>query len=268
MVQVTDLEHQASCGPCGASAGRQEEIPEYKRLMIEFVKVLDDVQTDDQMQLKLMILANCRKRCPRLVVPMTAVFMAAEHRQPLMIEMKAGNGYEGRDAPAATPENMQSVRMAAGYSQKGKADIMRTDNIKIFPCFAEHPPKPEKMEHKDRYYQEHGFFESEIILDSSGYLIDGYTSYLLAVRYGVSHVPVRYGRRQIIRAAHRPGGKLYAWELPGILTDRIKIGDRVPVQSGRCVRVVTVAALEEYGQQAAEPLRMALRKSGRVADTV
>ncbi len=268
MAQVTDLEQQASCGPCGASAGRQEEIPEYKRLMIEFVKVLDDVQTDDQMQLKLMILANCRKRCPRLVVPMTAVFMAAEHRQPLMIKMKAGNGYEGRDAPAATPENMQSVRMAAGYSQKGKADIMRTDNIKIFPCFAEHPPKLEKMEHKDQYYQEHGFFESEIILDSSGYLIDGYTSYLLAVRYGVSHVPVRYGRRQIIRAAHRPGGKLYAWELPGILTDRIKIGDRVPVQSGRCVRVVTVAALEEYGQQAAEPLRMALRKSGRVADTV
>lgn len=92
MVQVTDLEHQASCGPCGASAGRQEEIPEYKRLMIEFVKVLDDVQTDDQMQLKLMILANCRKRCPRLVVPMTAVFMVAEHRQPLLIEMKGGAG--------------------------------------------------------------------------------------------------------------------------------------------------------------------------------
>lgn len=92
MVQVTDLEHQASCRPCGTSAGRQEVIPEYKRLMIEFVKILDDVQTDDQVQLKLMMLANCRKQCPQFLVHMTAVFMAAEHRQPLMIEMKRGSG--------------------------------------------------------------------------------------------------------------------------------------------------------------------------------
>ena len=92
MVQVTDLEHQASCRPCGAFAGRQEVIPEYKRLMIEFVKILDDVQTDDQMQLKLMMLANCRKQCPQFLVHMTAVFMVAERRQPLMIEMKRGSG--------------------------------------------------------------------------------------------------------------------------------------------------------------------------------
>ena len=129
-------------------------IPEYKRLMIEFIKILDDVQTDDQIQLKRMVLANCRKQCPQFLVHMMVVFMAAEYRQPLMIEMKAGNGYRGIEAPSATPENMQSVRMAAGYSQKGKPDIMRTDRIKIFPCFAEHPPKPEKMEHKDRHYQQ------------------------------------------------------------------------------------------------------------------
>ena len=58
--------------------------------MIEFVKFLDDVQIDDQMQLKLMILADCRKVCPKLVMPMTAIFMAAEHRQPLLIGMKGG----------------------------------------------------------------------------------------------------------------------------------------------------------------------------------
>lgn len=92
MVQVTDSEHRTSCGPCGTSADRQESIPEYKKLMIEFVKILDDVQADDQLQLRLMILANCRKQCPRLVVPMTAVFMVAEHRQPLLIEMKGESG--------------------------------------------------------------------------------------------------------------------------------------------------------------------------------
>lgn len=137
---------------------------------------------------------------------------------------------------------------------------MRTDSIKIFPCFMDHPPKPEKMERKDLYYQEHGSFESEIILDSSGHLIDGYTSYLLAIKYGVSHVSVTYGRRQIIKAAHRPGGKLYTWELPGILIDRVKAGDRVLVRSGKGVKAVAVVTVEEYGQQATEPLRMAVRK--------
>lgn len=140
---------------------------------------------------------------------------------------------------------------------------MRTDSIQIFPCFMDHPPKPEKMERKDLYYQIHGSFESEIILDSSGHLIDGYTSYLLAVRYSVSDVPVTYGRRQIIKAAHWPGGKLYAWELPGILIDRVQIGDRVLVRSGRGVKAVTVAAVEEYGQQAPEPLRIVVRRIKR-----
>ncbi len=92
MVQMIDLEHQASFGSCEASAGWQKGIPEHKTLMIEFVKILDDVQTDDQMQLKLMMLANCRKQRPQFLVHMTAVFMAAEHRQPLMIEMKRGSG--------------------------------------------------------------------------------------------------------------------------------------------------------------------------------
>ena len=146
---------------------------------------------------------------------------------------------------------------------KDRYKDMRIDNIKIFPCFVAHPPKPEKMERKDQYYQEHGSFESEIILDSSGCLIDGYTSYLLAIKYGVGFVPVAYGRRQIIRAAHRPGGKLYVWELPGILIDRVQIGDRVLVRSGRGVKAVTVAAVEEYRpQEHTERFRTVIRKKG------
>lgn len=91
MVQMIDLEHQASFGSCEASAGWQKGIPEHKTLMIEFVKILDDVPIDDQLQLKLMILTNCRKRCPHRLPYMTAVFIAAEHRQPLLIEMKGGS---------------------------------------------------------------------------------------------------------------------------------------------------------------------------------
>lgn len=39
-----------------------------------------------------------------------------------------------------------------------------------------------------------------------GNLIDGYTSYLLAKAHGIQRVPIRYGRRQIVRASHKFGG--------------------------------------------------------------
>lgn len=72
---------------------------------------------------------------------------------------------------------------------------MRIDDIKIFPCFAEHSPKAEKLEQKEQYFMETGLLQSQIILDSRGNLIDGYTSYLLAVKYGLQSVSVRYGKR-------------------------------------------------------------------------
>ncbi len=136
---------------------------------------------------------------------------------------------------------------------------MRIDNIKIFPCFAEHPPKAEKMERKEQYFTETGLLQSQIILDGRGNLIDGYTSYLLAKAHGIQSVPVRYGKRQIMRASHKPAGKLYAWELPGLLIDRVQIGDKVIVHTERGVRAVTVAAVEEYAGQEPEPLKMAIR---------
>lgn len=96
----------------------------------------------------------------------------------------------------------------------GEAFTIPTDDIKIFPCFAEHPPGADKMQSKARYFAEKGDLQSHIILDGENNLIDGYTSYLLARQQGIRLVPARYGKRQIIRASHREGGKLYTWELP------------------------------------------------------
>lgn len=139
------------------------------------------------------------------------------------------------------------------------ARMMKIDDIKIYPCFAAHEPKPEKMEQKEQYFTETGLLQSQIILDSRGNLIDGYTSYLLARAHGIQCVPIRYGRRQIVRASHKPGGKLYTWELPGILIDRVFAGDKVLIHTKRGVRVVTVAAVEEYAGNEPEPLRMVIR---------
>ena len=133
------------------------------------------------------------------------------------------------------------------------------DEIKIYPCFAAHEPKPEKMEQKEQYFTETGALQSQIILDSQGNLIDGYTSYLLAKTHGIQRVPIRYGKRQIIRASHRPGGKIYAWELPGFLMERVYPGDKVLVHTERGVKMVTVAAVEEYDGNEPKPFRMAIR---------
>ena len=142
---------------------------------------------------------------------------------------------------------------------------MKIEDIKIFPCFEAHPPKPEKMQDKERYYQETGLLQSEIILDGAGNLIDGYTSYLLAKVHGLASVPVRYSRRQIIRASHKAGGKMYAWELPGLLVGRVSVGEKLIVRTSRGPRTVTVAAVEEYAGQEQKPLRMAIRKPRKEA---
>ena len=139
------------------------------------------------------------------------------------------------------------------------ARMMKIDNIKIYPCFAAHEPKPEKMEQKERYFEETGALQSQIIFDSRGNLIDGYTSYLIAKAHGIQCVPIRYGRRQIVRASHKPGGKLYTWELPGLLIDRVSAGDKAVVRTERGARTVIVTAVEEYAGNEPETLRMVIR---------
>ena len=146
-----------------------------------------------------------------------------------------------------------------GVKASGKVLDIPTDAIKIYPCFAAHPPKAEKMERKEQYFIETGLLQSQIILDGHGNLIDGYTSYLLAVKHGIQCVPIRYGKRQIIRAFHRNGGKLYTWELLEVLIDRVSAGDKAIVRTERGVTVVTVAAVEEYAGQEQGPLRMVIR---------
>ena len=153
----------------------------------------------------------------------------------------------------------ETVARMAVLEKKERSQEMRVDNIKIYPCFAAHPPRAEKMEQKEQYFAETGLLQSQIILDSQGNLIDGYTSYLLAKAHGIQSVPIRYGKRQIVRASHKPGGKLYSWELPGLLIDRVSVGNKVLVHTQRGIRVATVAAVEDFAGQEQEPLRMVVK---------
>lgn len=136
-------------------------------------------------------------------------------------------------------------------------------NIKILPWFKATSPALEKMEQKERYYLENGKLESKIIVDEAGNLIDGYTSYLLAVKYGLRYVSVKYGQRQIVMAAHKPGGKLYVWELPGSLTGKVQVGDKVVVRTRKGCTAVKVAEVQEYARQEHDPCRMVIRRCGK-----
>ena len=147
-----------------------------------------------------------------------------------------------------------------GVKEAGEVFDIDINRINILPCFSTHPPKQKKMESKEQYFRETGCLQSEIILDGAGNLIDGYTSYLLAKAHGLASVPVRYGRRQIIRASHKKGGKVYVWELPEALLGRVSAGERLIVRTSRGLRTVTVAEVEEYAGQEPEPFKMAIRK--------
>lgn len=154
----------------------------------------------------------------------------------------------------------KTLMVIDNYLEKDEgARMMKVDDIKIYPCFSAQEPSPEKMQQKEQYFQETGRLQSTVILDSQGYLIDGYTSFLLARAHGIQCVPFRYGRRQIVRASHKPGGMLYAWEVPGILIGRVSAGDQVLVRTALGIRVVIAEKVEDYAGDGPEPLKMAIR---------
>ncbi len=168
-----------------------------------------------------------------------------------------------KDAFELGPDKLYKI---AVKMSRGELKGMRTDHIQIFQCFKENPPKPGKIMKKEQYFNETGLLQSEIVLDSRNRLIDGYTSYLLALKHGLEYVPIRYGKRQIVKAYHRQGGKIYMWELPGVLIDRVSPGEKLIVRTGRGIRTVTVAEVEEYNpEQQIEPLRRAIRKKRKGA---
>lgn len=161
----------------------------------------------------------------------------------------------------ASEIDVSKVQQIVLRLSKGELKGMRTDHIQIFQCFKENPPKPGKMMKKEQYFNETGLLQSEIVLDSGNHLIDGYTSYLLAVKNGLEYVPVRYGKRQIVKAYHRQGGNFYTWELPGKLIDKVVPGDRLIVRTERGIRTVIAAVVEDYEpERYIKPLKQVLRK--------
>lgn len=65
------------------------------------------------------------------------------------------------------------------------------NNIKIQEEFKNKPPKYQKMLEKKLYHLQHHKFEQPIVLDNNNWLVDGYTSYLIANGLGKKYVKIR-----------------------------------------------------------------------------
>lgn len=69
-----------------------------------------------------------------------------------------------------------------------EGEIVKLENIKIQKHFKQ--PKYSKLEYRKEYYERHKYFRSTIVLDNNNYLIDGYTTYLLAKQMEFDYITI------------------------------------------------------------------------------
>lgn len=73
--------------------------------------------------------------------------------------------------------------------------IRKLKNIKIQENFEKNQPKVPKMLEKINYFLENGKFEQPIVINKEGYLVDGYTTYLICRFNGRKYVNVKRIKR-------------------------------------------------------------------------
>lgn len=115
--------------------------------------------------------------------------------------------------------------------------------IIISEDFKNTPPTEGKMQFKREYLKKTGVLKKNIVINDENVLIDGYTTYLLALENGMDHVSIIKGYVEIVEAVHKKGGKAYSWKVPTHLIGSMSPGDKCIVHTStgvKCVRVVNV----------------------------
>ncbi len=69
-----------------------------------------------------------------------------------------------------------------------EGEIVKIENIKIPYKFTR--PNKNKLLKRKNYYKKHGYFRSTIILNKDNLLVDGYTTYILALNYGYDYITI------------------------------------------------------------------------------
>lgn len=124
-------------------------------------------------------------------------------------------------------------------------DIIISDDYK------EHQPKQKKLDSKQAYYEQFGELPADIIINNDNVLIDGYTTYLKALEYGIESIDISRGYIEVIEAKHRAAGDIYLWRVPAKLTGKLEIGRKCLVRTSKGVRRVRIVSImqQQYPQQ-------------------
>lgn len=69
-----------------------------------------------------------------------------------------------------------------------EGEIVKLENIKIPKYFTK--PNPKKLKRRKDYYEKYKYFRSTIVLSKHNLLIDGYTTYLLALNKGYDYITI------------------------------------------------------------------------------
>lgn len=78
--------------------------------------------------------------------------------------------------------------MATILNRPKEGEIVKIENIKIPHYFVQ--PNEKKLKEREIYYKKHNYFKSTIVLDKNNLLIDGYTTYLLALNYKYDYITI------------------------------------------------------------------------------
>ncbi len=74
--------------------------------------------------------------------------------------------------------------VSPSQSVTGIEAVIKIDDIKITSAFSDSLPAPEKIESRETEYKLFGKFLTKVEFNKAGYLLDGYTAYLVAKKLG------------------------------------------------------------------------------------
>lgn len=145
-------------------------------------------------------------------------------------------------------------------------EMMLLDDIKISRGFL--LPKEEKMDKCRRYYAENGKLDREIVVNSSGTLIDGYVGYLVLKENGVAVTKVTRGskKQKIYIAGHHDGNPKEYWWVVSKKTEGMefaKPGATMVVSRRAETNVATINRVEQLSEP---PVSMRMERVIRVLD--
>ena len=128
---------------------------------------------------------------------------------------------------------------------------MKLTDIVVPNCFLNTTPRASKLIEINKYYNKFGQLDKPIVINKDGMLLDGYARYIVAIRMGLTDVPVVIGKKKqksvYVSAAHKRNCKRYWWKVrkgdEEEFLSKIRIGSPIMVDTKKGVLKVFVTSI-------------------------